>query len=597
METWLRENGFRLQVVYRKGGAYDAAAHDIEGKLAQRFGAAGKELGPRLLQLMRDHYAVHEITETARIQHMDVLSGDDAFQKALETLPGGEPATATAQAGPAQPEQEQPHFEALDGPVLARLASYAGNRAISRLLARQPAPGADRPSGRPKTPETVKVKMRWDKTEPPQEYLKDAFTGHPVDWKAEVLRRRQERRQRRRLARGRPGQGLQAHVRVVPTPRRSKDLDYYDGQDRRDQEGGRRRLRRPARLQPREPVLHRRELGEGRHRPRQGRARSSRRRCSGKNDPGQRAGRPDGQRDQRVLQRRASSPTTSEGEVTDSLVSIGGYNRRTTSAGSFSNHSTGCAVDINENLATYQNMHFKAKEDGKANKPHVQAMELIARGRQARVGLELLGPVGRDGLRRSGSRPPTSSTSTSRSSCPSCSTTRSAAPPTRASPSSARRSTGSAAPRRWASSWSPTQDPKKLARRRQGGQEGRRRPRPPSGSSASPATGPQVRAWIEGVVMYKGKDAWSLHVGAREARRGRQGEARRQGRAARHHPAAPEARRDARGGRLDLADRPDRGQGLHALRGPGRVRGAQAVVAARALLRRGALTWSSRATT
>ena len=52
---------------------------------------------------------------------------------------------------------------------------------------------------------------------------------------------------------------------------------------------------------------------------------------------------------------------------------------RTTSSGSFSNHSTGCAIDINENLATYQNMHFKAKEDGKKNTPHLQTMELVAK--------------------------------------------------------------------------------------------------------------------------------------------------------------------------------------------------------------------------
>ena len=226
METWLRENGFRLQVVYRKGGAYDAAARDIEGKLALSFGAAGTVLGPRLLQMMKEHYAVHEITETARIGHMDVLSGDDAFQKALETLPGGEPATTTAQTGPAQPEQEQPHFEALDGPVLARLASYAGNRAVSRLLARQPTPGtADPPVA--KTPETVKVKIRWDKTEPPQKYLKDAFTAHPVDWKAEVLVDGKSAGTGDGFLEVDMVKDSKHSVRVVPAPA-SKDLDYYE---------------------------------------------------------------------------------------------------------------------------------------------------------------------------------------------------------------------------------------------------------------------------------------------------------------------------------------------------------------------------------
>ena len=226
MEAWLRENGFRLQVVYRKGGAYDAAARDIEGKLAQSFGVAGNVLGPRLLQMMKEHYAVNEITDTQRIGHMDVLSGDDAFQKALETLPGGEPATTTAQAGPVQPEQEQPHFEALDGPVLARLASYAGNRAVSRLLARQPAPGtADPPVA--KTPETVKVKIRWDKTEPPQKYLKDAFTAHPVDWKAEVFVDGKSAGTGDGFLEVDMVKDSKHSVRVVPAPA-SKDLDYYE---------------------------------------------------------------------------------------------------------------------------------------------------------------------------------------------------------------------------------------------------------------------------------------------------------------------------------------------------------------------------------
>ena len=84
----------------------------------------------------------------------------------------------------------------------------------------------------------------------------------------------------------------------------------------------------------------------------------------------------------------------------------------------------------------------------------------------------------------------------------------------------------------------------------------------------------RIRAWIEGVVMYK-KGGWS-YTSEHETRvAGRQGEARGQGRAARPDPAAPEARGDARGGRLDLADRQHRGQGLHALRGSQGLRGDQ----------------------
>ena len=103
-----------------------------------------------------------------------------------------------------------------------RLASYAGNRAVSRLLARDT--GARR---RPPATETVKVKIRWDKTEPPQKYLKDAFTGHPVDWKAEVF-----------VDDKNVGSGdgslevdlvkdTKHEIKVVPTPA-SKDIDYYE---------------------------------------------------------------------------------------------------------------------------------------------------------------------------------------------------------------------------------------------------------------------------------------------------------------------------------------------------------------------------------
>ena len=87
MATWIQQNGFRLVVVYRKGGAYQAAAKAIETNLAARSRAAEPELGPLVCSSMRDHYAVHEVTDTARIQHMDVLAGDDALRKAIETLP------------------------------------------------------------------------------------------------------------------------------------------------------------------------------------------------------------------------------------------------------------------------------------------------------------------------------------------------------------------------------------------------------------------------------------------------------------------------------------------------------------------------------
>jgi hypothetical protein len=374
MEAWLQENGFRLQVVFRKGGAYDAAARDIEGKLTQSFAAAAKLLGPRLLGLLRDHYAVHEITDTKRIGHMDALSGDDAFQKALETLPGGEPAPP-GQAPSAAKEPEQPEFEALDGPVLARLASYAGNRAVSRLLARQPAPGtADPPV---KTPETVKVKVRWDKTEPPQTYLQDAFTGHPVDWKAEVFV------DNKSVGTGDGSLEIELvkdskhDIKVVPAPA-SKDLDYYEA--------------RTVTLKKAAAGEFDVRLGYNRENqyftdesweavgidPAKARKVKSTK-LLGKDVLVNELVLPTVDATNAYFDDKTKLTDQDRQEIKDSLVSIGGYNRRTTSTGSFSNHSTGCAIDINENLETFQNMHFKKKEDGKDNKPHLQAMELIAK--------------------------------------------------------------------------------------------------------------------------------------------------------------------------------------------------------------------------
>jgi hypothetical protein len=351
MEAWLRDDGFRLQVVYRKGGAYDAAARDIESKLVVALGAeAGKILGPRLLQLMREHYAVHEVTDTARIQHMDVLSGDDAFQKALETL---------------------------DRPVLARLATHAGNRAISRLLARQPGPQAP-PGPAPKTPERVKVKIRWDTTDPPQKYLKDAFKAHPVDWKAEVFVDGKSAGSGDGSLEVELVKDTQHDVRVVPAPA-SKDLDYYAP--------GRATIKKAAagdvnvRLQyNRENQYFTDESWENVGIDPVKARKVKKVPMLGRDVWVNELVIPTVEATNKYFDDKSKLTDEERKEIKASLVSIGGYNRRTTSSGSFSNHSTGCAVDINENLETFQNMHFKAKTDeGKPNTPHLQAFELIAK--------------------------------------------------------------------------------------------------------------------------------------------------------------------------------------------------------------------------
>src|SRR3954468_12822804 len=59
--AWIKENGFRVRIAYRKGGAYEAAAKAIGGRLELRFASAIKELGPvgsPVWQAMRENFAV-----------------------------------------------------------------------------------------------------------------------------------------------------------------------------------------------------------------------------------------------------------------------------------------------------------------------------------------------------------------------------------------------------------------------------------------------------------------------------------------------------------------------------------------------------------
>jgi hypothetical protein len=69
-------------------------------------------------------------------------------------------------------------------------------------------------------------------------------------------------------------------------------------------------------------------------------------------------------------------PKDKQQEVLASIISIGGYNKRLTSAGTFSNHSTGCAVDINAFLPTKQNHHWKEK-DGTKPATEAQLLNLV----------------------------------------------------------------------------------------------------------------------------------------------------------------------------------------------------------------------------
>ncbi|WP_346293146.1 M15 family metallopeptidase [Sphaerothrix gracilis] len=64
-----------------------------------------------------------------------------------------------------------------------------------------------------------------------------------------------------------------------------------------------------------------------------------------------------------------------QAEITNSIIIIGGYAKRTTSKGGFSNHSIGCSLDVNYNMGTKQNYHFH--NDKKRHKADVDLMNLV----------------------------------------------------------------------------------------------------------------------------------------------------------------------------------------------------------------------------
>ena len=230
---------------------------------------------------------------------------------------------------------------------------------------------------------------------------------------------------------------------------------------------------------------------------------------------GQQAGPADGQEDQRVLRvEQAHGRRARGGHGLDRVD--GRLQPPHDQRGRFSNHSIGCAVDINAMLATDQNDHLRLKRT--TRRTAARAADGAVRTSSGASRASARWTSGPRRTPRSGSRPPTSSTSTSRCSCPSCSTTRRRDANTVlaelgeafdwiAGTTSRGRADGRLA------------GPEQARRRGQGGQEGRKT-ETAKWLDRLVADWPQVRAWIEGVVIYKEDDPYAT-VGAREARAAR----------------------------------------------------------------------------
>ena len=235
---------------------------------------------------------------------------------------------------------------------------------MARVLARDPSPAAP-----PVATETVAVTLRWDQTAPPREYLKDAFDDHPVDWKADVYVDGKKVGSGDGSLEVKLVKGTKHDVRVVPTPA-ARDDDFY--------------LPSVTKKFPAEAGTVDVNLVYNR----------SNRWFTDASwekvgiDPAKAADMTTATMlGQSIQVNKLVLPTVKKtndyfasskltdaerAEVTASIMSMGGYNRRTTTAGAFSNHSIGCAVDINALIATGQNDHVL-----KGDKAQARRMELF----------------------------------------------------------------------------------------------------------------------------------------------------------------------------------------------------------------------------
>jgi hypothetical protein len=225
-----------------------------------------------------------------------------------------------------------------------RLASYAGNHAIARLLARDTAVAT----------ETVKVTLRWDHTRPPQTYLEDAFDDHPVDWNADVYVDGKKTGSGAGSLDVELVKGSKHDVKVVPT-----GSDYYRaGSKKVTAAAGTTDIALAYNRENRQFTDQSWEH-QGLNATKAGNVTSDI--LLGFNITVNKLVQPTVKKTNDYF---ASSKLTDDDRaaVKASLLFIQGYNRRTTSSGSFSNHSTGCAIDMNVNEATSQNDHFKDDE-------------------------------------------------------------------------------------------------------------------------------------------------------------------------------------------------------------------------------------------
>jgi hypothetical protein len=123
--------GFRLSVVFRKGGPYDQAGtllgRAVDGWFAKLDANA---VGADVAALLRANYSVRDVP--ASVEHMDIMASGDAMRHAIEMVPlaAVAPPSGTTTTTPAGSTPPQPAVSR----AVAALARAAGNRAAAHAL-------------------------------------------------------------------------------------------------------------------------------------------------------------------------------------------------------------------------------------------------------------------------------------------------------------------------------------------------------------------------------------------------------------------------------------------------------------------------------
>jgi hypothetical protein len=225
------------------------------------------------------------------------------------------------------------------------------------------------------TKKTVTVKIRWSKTTPPQKYLADVFDDNPVDWNADVYVNGVKKGSGDGELDVEMTEGEKYEVKVSPTA--TGDDEYYEAASR-DKLVAKDGTVDVKLKYNRENIRFTQESWEhaGLDEKKVGNVETVP--MLGRDVTVNKLARPTVDKTNTYFDSNALTDADREA-VKKSIVKIGGYNKRTTSEGTFSNHSIGCAVDINENLDTHQAYHFKKDSKVKSTKGDVRLMNTFAK--------------------------------------------------------------------------------------------------------------------------------------------------------------------------------------------------------------------------